>query len=103
MATSTMTMSPSATALIAGGENCSKSGMANRPPPSHYMTIDNLIRKHAAEDQEIPMIGYPAKGVSDYEVHTAKTVDRYVDAACWWYQKQGIEPAVGLNAETNSI
>jgi len=94
MATTTMTMSASANTQSTSGENSTKSGMANRPDPSFYLTIDGLIRSHAAEDAEIPMIGYPAQGISDYEIHTAKAVDRYVDAACWWYQKQGLQPAV---------
>lgn len=94
MATTTVTMPPSATITATGDDNCSKSGMAYRPPPSSYLTIDNLIRKHATEENEIPMIGYPQKGVDDYEVHTAKNIDRYVDAACWWYQNQGLKPAV---------
>ncbi|KAK5098463.1 hypothetical protein LTR70_002675 [Exophiala xenobiotica] len=93
MATATMTMPPQGNLQAAHGENSTKNGMANRPHPSVYLTIDGLIRSHAAEDADIPMIGYPAQGVSDYEIHTAKVVDRYVDAACWWYQKQGLQPA----------
>lgn len=100
MATTTMTMPSAANTTASSGENSTKSGMANRPHPSVYMTIDGLIRSHGAEDDDIPMIGYPAQGVSDYEVHTAKTVDRYVDAACWWYQKQGLHSAVS-NLDTN--
>jgi len=94
MATATMTMPPQGNLQAAHGENSTKNGMANRPHPSVYLTIDGLIRSHAAEDADIPTIGYPAQGVSDYEIHTAKVVDRYVDAACWWYQKQGLQPAV---------
>lgn len=90
MATTTVTIPAPA------NEKSTESGIADRPQPSFYSTIDGLIRSHAAEDSDIPMIGYPAHGVSDYEVHTAKTVDRYVDAACWWYQKQGLQPAVGI-------
>ncbi|KIW18118.1 hypothetical protein PV08_02406 [Exophiala spinifera] len=68
---------------------------ASRPPPSTYWTIDGLLRSHASdsEDGDRPMFAYPASGASDYEVHTVKAVDRYVDAACWWYQKQGLEAA----------
>ncbi|KAK5946826.1 putative NRPS-like protein biosynthetic cluster [Knufia obscura] len=73
MATTTMTMPSAANTTASSGENSTKSGMANRPHPSVYMTIDGLIRSHGAEDDDIPMIGYPAQGVSDYEVHTAKT------------------------------
>ena len=40
------------------------------------------------------MFGYPVQTASDYELHTVKNVDRYIDAACWWYQQQGLCPAV---------
>lgn len=96
MTTTTITLSPTTTSLAASNENSPGNGMASRPPPSTYLTIDGLLRKHASEHGEIPMFGYPASGASDYEVHTVKTVDRYVDAACWWYQKQGLQPAVCL-------
>jgi len=96
MSTSTMTIPAPANVRAADDDNSTKNGMANRPHPSVYLTIDGLIRSHAAEDADIPMIGYPAQGVSDYEIHTAKVVDRYVDAACWWYQKQGLQPAVSM-------
>ncbi|KAK5302893.1 hypothetical protein LTR99_005850 [Exophiala xenobiotica] len=91
--TTTITLPPTTTSLAASNENSPANGMASRPPPSTYLTIDGLLRKHASEDGEIPMFGYPASGASDYEVHTVKTVDRYVDAACWWYQRQGLQPA----------
>ncbi|RMZ90613.1 hypothetical protein DV736_g2175, partial [Chaetothyriales sp. CBS 134916] len=70
-----------------------KSTIALRPDPSKYLTIDGLIKDHAINDAQIPMIGYPASGVADYEIHNAKDVDMYVDAACWWYSDHGIQPA----------
>lgn len=90
----TSTTSALANSSSAPAENSSRSGMGARPPPSTYLTIDGLIRSHASEEDDIPMIGYPEKGVSDYEIHTAKTVDRFVDAACWWYQENGLQSAV---------
>lgn len=92
--TTTLTAAPAN--LIDNGRGKSTKGRMG-PPPSFYQTIDGLIRSHAAEDADIPMIGYPAQSVSDYEIHTAKNVDRYVDAACWWYQKQGLQPAVSVS------
>ena len=91
-----MTTAVTATATLRAtdGENSPHNGMAARPPPSTYWTIDGLLRKHASEENDIPMIGYPATGASDYEVHTVRTIERYTDAACWWYQKQGLQPAV---------
>ena len=83
-----------ATISLLADANSPQNGMASRPPPSTYQTLEGLIRSHASEDHEIPMVGYPDRGVDDYVVHTAKMVDRYVDAACWWYQEQGLRPAV---------
>lgn len=94
MATTTVTVSAPATIQAVAAENSAQSGMANRPPPSYYLTIDGILRSHASEDADIPLVGYPATGVDDYEVHTAKALDRYVDAACWWYQRQGLQQAV---------
>ncbi|ETI26263.1 hypothetical protein G647_03040 [Cladophialophora carrionii CBS 160.54] len=93
MASVTTTVPVTATLRAAGVENSPHNGMAARPLPSTYWTIDGLLRKHASEDGDIPMVGYPATGASDYEVHTVKAIDRYTDAACWWYQKQGLQPA----------
>lgn len=94
MATTTMTSPLPTSVQVVADENAPQSGMTARPHPSTYWTVDGLIRSHASEEEEIPMIGYPVTGAADYEVHTAKTVDRYVDAACWWYQKYGLQPAV---------
>ncbi|KAJ9615537.1 hypothetical protein H2200_001612 [Cladophialophora chaetospira] len=93
MATVTETAPSTATLRASGEENSPHNGMVARPPPSTYWTIDGLIRKHASEDTEIPMVGYPATGASDFEVHTVKAIDKYIDAACWWYQKQGLQSA----------
>lgn len=90
-------ISTTITSPAAVSENSPKNGMATRPPPSTYLTIDGLIRAHASEEDDLPMVGYPARGVSDYEVHTAKMVDRYVDAACWWYEQHGLQPAVSVH------
>lgn len=64
------------------------------PSPSTYQTIDGLLRQHSLKDGEKPMFGYPASGASDYEIFTVKTIDQYVDAACWWYKAQGLRPVV---------
>ena len=94
MATTTVTM-PALTAVVTmDNRESTQNRTDSLPHPSFYLTIDGMIRSHASEDSEIPMIGYPEQGVSDYKVHTAKTVDKYIDAACWWYQKQGLRPAV---------
>lgn len=93
-ATTTMTMAGPARSPERTTTNSTQSGMLARPPPSFYLTIDGLLKSHASENTEIPLVGYPAAGVDDYEVHTAKAIDRYVDAACWWYQQNGLSVAV---------
>lgn len=92
MATATLTVQ--ARMAASSRDNSPQNGMGNRPPPSTYQTLDGLLRSHASEEDDIPLVGYPAQGVDDYEVHTAKMLDRYVDAACVWYQQQGLIPAV---------
>ena len=57
------------------------------------MTIDGLLKSHAAESSDSVLIGYPAKGVSDFEEHTAKDLDRFTDAAVAKYISHGLPPA----------
>ena len=65
-------------------------------PIEKYLTIDGLLKSHALEPAEPPLICYPAKGVSDYEEHTAKVLDRFTDAAVARYIELGLEPAVSV-------
>lgn len=93
MATTTLTSALPTSVQVVADENSPNNGMRARPHPSTYWTVDGLIRKHADEDEEIPMVGYQVTGAADYEIHTVKTIDRYIDAACWWYWKQGLQAA----------
>ncbi|KAM0720927.1 hypothetical protein Q7P37_003212 [Cladosporium fusiforme] len=63
------------------------------PPVEYFHTIDGIIRSHAAEHEQKPLICYPAKGASDFEEHTPAEVDRYVDLAAKYYIGHGLEPA----------
>ena len=66
------------------------------------MTIDGLLKSHASESAEPPLICYPATGASDYEEHTAKALDKLTDAAVARYIELGLEPAVsGLHKCVN--
>lgn len=94
MATTTTILTVPTTSVVDAGINSRQSLPSTRPTPSYYLTIDGLLKSHASEDVEIPLVGYPASGIDDYEIHTAKALDRYVDAACWWYQRNGLEVAV---------
>lgn len=59
-------------------------------------TIDDLIRSHAAEPEDFTLIGAPATGLTDFEEHSARDVDRFADAAVARLLELGLEPAVRL-------
>lgn len=69
---------------------------AGYPPVEQFLTIDGLLRSHAAQPDAAkqPLICYPVRGADDYEEHTAADIDRYVDIAVHYYMKQGLMPAV---------
>lgn len=69
---------------------------ARFPPPEQYHTIDGLLRSHAADTDDKGLICYPAKGVADFEEHTAKDLNRFTNAAVARYVELGLEPAVSL-------
>jgi hypothetical protein len=70
---------------------------ADYPPIEQFMTIDGLLKSHAAQPDEAqkPLICYPVRGAADFEEHTAGNIDRYTDAAVRYYMEQGLSPAVG--------
>lgn len=59
-------------------------------------TLDDLIRRRAEEDTQIPIIAYPksAQGVTDYEYFTGRDIDRLVDGAAKSLITCGLEPVV---------
>lgn len=59
-------------------------------------TIDELIKQRAAELGDTVLIGYPKAGVTDYEEHSAKAIDRYADAAAQALQHRGLAQVVGI-------
>lgn len=67
---------------------------SRHPPTEKFMTIDGLLRSHAAEPDQTPLICFPYQGVSDFEQHTAKDIDRYVDLAVQFHTRHGLQPAV---------
>lgn len=44
--------------------------------------LDDIIRHGAADDPQLPILGYPRSesSVSDYEQFTGRNLDRFVDA-----------------------
>ncbi|KAJ6114772.1 hypothetical protein N7486_000550 [Penicillium sp. IBT 16267x] len=68
---------------------------AGYPPVEQFMTIDGLLKDHAAQpDQaERPLISYPVRKADDYEEHTAGDLDKYTDIAARYYVDKGLPPA----------
>ena len=64
------------------------------PSDGEIYTIDELIRRRAAELKDAPLIGYPNEGVTDYEDHSAVAVDKYADAAAAALQQKGLKKVV---------
>ncbi|KAF2164455.1 hypothetical protein M409DRAFT_56717 [Zasmidium cellare ATCC 36951] len=62
-------------------------------PISRYQTIDGLLKSHAAESNQTPLICYPKSTASDFELHTGQDLDRYTDAAVQFYLENGLQPA----------
>jgi hypothetical protein len=60
-------------------------------------TIDELIKRRASEYGDNPLLCFPREGPIDYEEHSARAIDRYVDAAVAALQRRGLGPAVGGN------
>lgn len=64
------------------------------PPIERFQTIDGVIRNHAREGGQSPLVCYPVRGASDFEEHTAVEVDRHTDIAAHFYINKGLGPAV---------
>ncbi|KAL6415833.1 hypothetical protein AUP68_00035 [Ilyonectria robusta] len=64
---------------------------AYEPEPKLY-TIDELVKRRASELGDAPLLGYPAAGVDDFVEHSARAVDKYVDAAVVELRKLGLNP-----------
>lgn len=67
---------------------------SRHPPIEKFVTIDGMLKSHAAETEQRPLICYPHKGVDDFEEYTAKEIDGFTDAACRFYVENGLEAAV---------
>ena len=67
---------------------------AEAPSPNKYFTIDGLLKSHATDPSDPILIGYPKKGVSDFEEYTAKDLDKFTDVAVAKYISRGLAPAV---------
>jgi hypothetical protein len=76
------------------------SGFAPEGALENYHTLDGLLTSHALEACDIPLLGYPVTGISDFEEHTAKDLDSSVDAAVARYRSLGLELVVRARPQT---
>ena len=67
---------------------------SRHPPIEKFTTIDRLLKSHAAEPIQKPLICYPSTGISDFAEYTASALDRLTDSAVQFYIRNGLEPAV---------
>ncbi|KAI0909543.1 hypothetical protein F4823DRAFT_638730 [Ustulina deusta] len=61
-------------------------------PSRPILTLDELIRSRAFEMGDSPLIGYPNHSLLDFEEHSARSVDQYVNAAADKLQQLGLPP-----------
>ncbi|OTA37704.1 hypothetical protein BTJ68_02495 [Hortaea werneckii EXF-2000] len=63
------------------------------PEPEKFHTTDGLLRSHASEPDQPPLVCYPAKGVADFEEWSARDLNKFTNAAVARYRESGLEPA----------
>lgn len=61
---------------------------------SRMWTLNEMVQRRAAEMGDLTLIAYPNKGLLDFEEHSARSVDRYADAAAEKLQSLGLAPVV---------
>ncbi|KAJ5930389.1 hypothetical protein N7466_005882 [Penicillium verhagenii] len=68
---------------------------AGFPPIEQFMTIDGLVKSHAAQSNQAarPLICYPVHKADDFELHTAGDLDKYTDIASRYFMENGLPPA----------
>ncbi|CAI9633410.1 unnamed protein product [Alternaria burnsii] len=66
-------------------------------------TIDELIKRRASELGDSPLLCFPREGLTDYEDHSARAIDSYVDAAVDALQRRGLKPADSLLTQAPTI
>ncbi|KAI0424841.1 hypothetical protein F5Y09DRAFT_353016 [Xylaria sp. FL1042] len=87
------------TLTIASEAHASMEGHQPLVDPSRpIFTLDEMIRRRASEMGDTPLIEYPNHSLLDFEEHSARSVDRYADAAADKLQQLGL-PAVDPSLE----
>ncbi|KAF5024861.1 hypothetical protein F66182_3100 [Fusarium sp. NRRL 66182] len=65
---------------------------AAKPPSQAKMfTLDEMIKRRAAELGDAILMGAPESGVDDFREHSAIQIDRYADAAVARFQELGLK------------
>lgn len=88
----TINIAPAATSLSLSNPLSGVSKLSTSD--DEIYTVDELIKRRAAEMGDAPLLGYPKTGYTDYEEHGARAIDRYVDAAVQKLQEIGLAPVV---------
>jgi hypothetical protein len=69
-----------------------------QPSQAKLFTLDEMIRRRAAELGDAILMGAPETGVDDFREHSAIDLDRYADAAVARFQSMGLKPVVCINS-----
>ncbi|KAI0471149.1 hypothetical protein F4859DRAFT_505065 [Xylaria cf. heliscus] len=83
---------PTTLTIAPGGRAPAEISQPLMDPSRPILTLDELIRSRASEMGDSPLIGYPNHSLLDFEEHSARSVDRYVDAAVDKLQQLGLPP-----------
>lgn len=55
------------------------------------LVLDDVVRLRAADAVQLPILAYPRLGTTnDFETHTGKQLDGFVDGACKAYLRLGL-------------
>ncbi|KAM0338324.1 hypothetical protein ACHAPU_011376 [Fusarium lateritium] len=65
--------------------------IVQQPSQAKLFTLDEMIKRRAAELGDAILVGAPESGVDDFKEHSAVAIDRYADAAVAKLQSMGLE------------
>ncbi|KAF5664492.1 nonribosomal peptide synthetase [Fusarium heterosporum] len=65
--------------------------LVQQPSQAKLFTLDEMIKRRAAELGDTVLVGAPESGVDDFKEHSAVAIDRYADAAVAQLQSMGLK------------
>ncbi|KAI0870096.1 hypothetical protein GGS24DRAFT_123597 [Hypoxylon argillaceum] len=83
---------PTTLTIAPGGRASAAAPQSSVGPSRPIRTLDELIRSRSSEMGDSPLIGYPNHSLLDFEEHSARSIDRYADAAVEKLQQLGLPP-----------